>query len=552
MISDESGLLISAQSCCPSADCPACHQASSRIHSFYHRSPQDLPISGQRVRLKLRVRRFRCLNPQCPKTTFAERLPKVVPFASRQTTRLSTLVKVFALLVGGELGSRLLAHMGTQLSADALLRRVNGSHPVSFPTPSILGVDDFALRRGRRYGTLLIDWERRQPIDLLADRTAETFAGWLRAHPGIEWISRDRSGEYARGASEGAPSARQVVDRWHLIKNWREMLERALHRLYARLKARSTHEASTPYPRLPREQSANERQARSVSRARRIARYEQVNELFRKGLPILQIARQLHLTRTTVYKYIAAGAFPERAPRSPSGTTRSILDPYVSYLKQRAEQGCANGRQLYREVREQGYSGSYKTVVRWLQAQGLLPRHSLEQEWAEKSEQNTWGGDLAIPSELRFSPASSDTMKQVTLSDPLPSAQALSWLLVKDPTSLKAEEQQVLAFIEQEPAIETMYLLTKQFSRLLKERQADHLEAWLKICAEAGIPEVAAFAQGVWRDFDAVKAAFQFPYSNGPTEGLINRLKLLKRSMYGRGSFEMLRHRMLSEVSCYC
>jgi DNA-binding CsgD family transcriptional regulator len=156
------------------------------------------------------------------------------------------------------------------------------------------------------------------------------------------------------------------------------MLERALHRQRARLKARSSQEVSTPYPRLPREQSANEHQARSLSRARRKSRYEEVKILFEQGLPILQIARQLHLTRTTVYKYVATEDFPERAPRSPSGLPRSILDPYMQYLRQRTEQRCANGQQLYREVRDQGYSGSYKTVVRWLQAQGLLPRYSIE------------------------------------------------------------------------------------------------------------------------------------------------------------------------------
>jgi hypothetical protein len=221
-----------------------------------------------------------------------------------------------------------------------------------------------------------------------------------------------------------------------------------------------------------------------------------------------------------VYKYIATEAFPERAPRAPSGVARSILDPYTSYLRQRTEQGGANGQQLYREVREQGYSGSCKTVVRWLQAQGLLPRHSAEQELDEKGGQNLQVNGQAAGSEPRFPSSSSESLKQITLPGPLPSAQALSWLLVKDPTSLKAKEQQVLAFVKQESAIETMYLLTRQFSRLLKERQAEQLEAWLKIGAECGIPEIEAFSQGVRRDFDAVKAAFQFPYSNGPAGGV--------------------------------
>ncbi|WP_220191464.1 ISL3 family transposase, partial [Ktedonospora formicarum] len=363
--------LIAAQSQSSTAICPSCHQASSRMHSWYTRSPQDLPLTGLLVQLKLQVRRFRCLNPSCQKATFAERLPQVVAFASRQTVRLMIVADVFALLVGGELGSRLLTHLGTQLSPDTLLRRVRRASPPPFETPTILGVDDFAFRKGRRYGTLLIDWQRHQPIDLLPDRTAETFANWLRAHPGVEWISRDRSGEYARGASEGAPSARQVIDRWHLLKNWREMLERALSRVYARLKERVLPDTSTPYPRLPREQSANERQARQQARDRRKAKYDEVNELFRQGLPILHIARQLHLARMTVYKYVAAEAFPERAPRTSLGSTQSILSPYMSHLRQRIEQGCLNGQQLYREICDQGYSGSYKTVMRWLQTQGL-------------------------------------------------------------------------------------------------------------------------------------------------------------------------------------
>lgn len=217
--------------------------------------------------------------------------------------------------------------------------------------------------------------------------------------------------------------ARQVVDRWHLIKNWREMLERAFHRLYARLKARSSQGTSTPYPRLPREQSANERQARSLSRSRRKARYEEVKTLFEQGLPILQIARQLHLTRTTVYKYVATEAFPERAPRSPSGSARSILDPYTHYLRQRTEQGGANGQQLYREVRDQGYHGSDKTVVRWLQAQGLLPRHSVEVVLNEESAQESQSDRHESVSLLELP---SEPVKQVTLSESLSSAQALS------------------------------------------------------------------------------------------------------------------------------
>ena len=198
------------------------------MHSYYHRSARDLPTSGQAIQLRLRVRRFRCLNTLCPKKTFVEPLPDLIAPLARRTNRLTILFRVFAIQSGGEPGARLLKAVGTKVSPDTLLRLAKAGMTQTSVVPSILGVDDFAFCRGITYGTLLIDWERHCPIDLLPDRTAETFAAWLRAHPAVKWISRDRSGEYARGAQLGAPSAQQVMDRWHVIKNWREALERLM------------------------------------------------------------------------------------------------------------------------------------------------------------------------------------------------------------------------------------------------------------------------------------------------------------------------------------
>lgn len=217
VISTEEKLTICATSQTEQAHCPACQQVSHRMHSYYQRCPRDLPISGQTVQLRLRVRRFRCLNAACGKQTFAEPLPDLVGPTSRRTFRLTLLWTVFAIQSGGEPGARLLKAVGTTVSPDTLLRLVRASSTVESTIPEILAVDDFAFRRGMKYGTLLIDWERHQVVDLLADRTAETLASWLQAHPGVKWISRDRSGEYARGAHLGAPEAQQIMDRWHVI-----------------------------------------------------------------------------------------------------------------------------------------------------------------------------------------------------------------------------------------------------------------------------------------------------------------------------------------------
>jgi transposase len=235
---EESKLVIVAVSPAQTAMCPDCGEPSQKIHSYYLRSPQDLPVSGYEVRLQLRVRRFRCGNQNCPRKTFAERLPEVVPLRGQRTTRLRATLTLFAVALSGQAGSRLLSQIGMVTSADTLLRLAKHVTVPSTPVPAILGVDDFAFRRGSKYGTILVDLSTHRPIDLLPERTSEALAAWLKVHPGVQWISRDRSGDYARGASEGAPEAQQIVDRWHILKNWREVLERVVGRVYVLLKQR--------------------------------------------------------------------------------------------------------------------------------------------------------------------------------------------------------------------------------------------------------------------------------------------------------------------------
>ncbi|WP_460945783.1 ISL3 family transposase [Spirosoma daeguense] len=201
------------------ANCPVCQQLSKRLHGFSFRQPTDLPISNKPVQLRLRLRRFRCLNPACPKRTFRQPCPDWLPVYARRTSRLAHAQCSVDMMLGGKAGSRLLTQLHMSTSHDTLLRLIRKWQPIVTQIPQALGVDDWAIRKAKTYGTILVDLDRHQPIDLLEGRTAEGLRDWLRGHPGVEVITRDRSGEYARGAREGALQAQQVADRWHLLQN---------------------------------------------------------------------------------------------------------------------------------------------------------------------------------------------------------------------------------------------------------------------------------------------------------------------------------------------
>lgn len=554
VICTEEQLIICASSQAVQAQCPACQQVSHRIHSYYQRSPRDLPVSGQVVQLQLRVRRFRCLNAQCSHKTFAEPLPHLVSPTARRTQRLTLLWQVFAVHSGGEPGARLLRAVGTKVSPDTLLRLAKAGTIPTFVVPEILALDDFAFRRGLSYGTLLIDWQSHSPMDLLAfpDRRNPCQVAPRSSRSEMDQ-PRSRHREYARGAREGAPAARQVMDRWHVIKNWREALERLISRLYAELE-QHLKVPSTPFKKRKKPRSVHEQTTSDASRERRFTRYEEALSGFEQGLSITQIAKQVHLTRATVYKYLATESFPERIPRSPSPGTGKLIAPYTLYLRQRCEQGCQNAQQLYREIHAQGFSGNPRTVLRWLQAQGLFPRRyelrQFQEDWNHRTEQGREqsssgegeeNNDETLPSEEMVPP--------LKLDFPLASARQLSYLFVKDPKQLEKKDRQMLAFIRQEKELALAYQMTHQLLHLMKDQQGEAATAWISICSTSGISELEAFALGLQKELSAFVAACSLPYNNGMAEGFVNKLKHIKGSMYGRGSFELLRQRVLQSAA---
>lgn len=464
--------------------------------------------------LELTVRRSRCPNAACAKKTFAERFPDWLPAYARRTNRLTEVLRRVGFEVSAESGRRILRWFKITTSGDTLLRIVKRTPIVQTTIPKVVGVDDWALRKGQRYGSIIIDQETRQVLELVKGRASEDVQPWFKAHPEVELVTRDRSPDYRNALTITAPQAEQVLDRWHLLLNLRQVAERVAAAAYRRLKKLPMPaELQSQRPRWLR--SPREQQRMDASRQRRLDLYHEVQRLKQLGLNPSQMLQHLPHSYYTIRFFYNAPEFPERMP---GRTARSKLEPYLAYLERRLQAGELNARQLYQEIQSQGYTGSEVMVSRWVYARRLLA--------------NT-------------DPAAVDTLPITTTSSSLPSARKLSWLLVLSPDKLTEQETAMLRHIQQDEAIQHFYDLAQEFRELLQARSTERLDAWLDAAAQSSLTKVRTFAKSLRDEYAFLRAALEYEWSNGQTEGQITRLKFIKRQMYGRASFELLRQKVL-------
>jgi transposase len=497
--------------------CPLCGEVSRSRHSCYCRCLQDLPWQGVSVQLWATVGRFRCRNSSCPRKVFCERLPRVAHVYGRQTERASEIIRLIGYVAGGLPGQRLLDRLSIATSDDTVLRRVR-QKPLQevrgLPVRN-LGVDDWAWRKGQDYGTILVNLDLHRVVDLLPDRAAESFSEWLKQHPEIVTIARDRCGIYAEGAALGAPQSQQIADRFHLVLNLSATMERVLEERSRQLilppvedpvtasQPAVSSDAGTdaPPPPMPRPTQSQ------LRRQRRLERYEQVVAMLKSGQSQAAIGRALGMERKTIRRWLRRGEFPERKPphrRPPK------VNEFGDYLQQRWNEGCHNATRLYHEIREKGYPGKRAMVARFVAG------------WRKT-------GKAARPNAPeRISP------KHAAI------------IVTRAPDQMTDEQKRLLdRLTNQCPEVDDLRRIALSFRAALQADKSTQLRQWIEgaKCCEFG--HVVRFAYGLQKDISAVTAAVETSWSTGQVEGQINRLKMIKRQMYGRAGFELLRARVL-------
>lgn len=512
---------------CQETECPLCRKLSARIHSRYVRKVADLPWMGCEVRLELHVRRFFCPNQECTQQIFTERLPSVVAPYARHTTRLAEVFTLIGFALGGEAGKRLATGMGLCTSPDTLLRLIRTHSESQMPTPRVLGVDDFSFCKRKTYGTILIDLEKRVPVDLLPDREAATLAKWLKEHAGVEIVSRDRGGPYAEGVRQGAPDVQQVADRWHLLSNLSEALKTFFTRKQAHLKAlvqkppeTFSEEEAKQLPPWYKGCSNSKQKRNDAHHQERVERYHKVHELRAQGAEITLIAHQTGLSRQSVHTYLKMEHPPERKTGKRG---KPAIEPYKEYLIKRWNDGVRNAQQVYRELKEMGYTGSDQPIQRY------YVQFRKEKDFRKFKQ---------------VDPAQETPVKAPAKRPPTAS-QVAHWITCKEEQQLEWQKKYLAQLCEGDQEIREANELILEFTTMLRERKGERFDAWLEKVEQQGISELRSFAQSLKKDYQAVKAGLTLAWSQGPVEGHVHRLKLLKRQAYGRASFQTLRKRVL-------
>ncbi|MDA1129275.1 MAG: ISL3 family transposase, partial [Chloroflexi bacterium] len=463
--------------------CPLCGVASRRVHSVYQRKALDLPWFSWPVQLAIQARRFFCDTPACRRRIFTEPFPKVLDRYALQTQRTLHLLLELAHCSNAEMAATVARLLGFMTSPDSLIR-IQRQETFSFPSPRVVGVDEFALRKGRTYGTLLVDLERRIPLELLEGTNSSSLIHWLQAQSSLVALARDRSGAFAQAVRPAVPHALQIADRFHLVKNVLDALKDLVR---SRRWEQPSPAARPEKPGPLRQEDPNPTLQEPKPTPFKQARWEAVQAEKPTGKSLRAIARELGINRKTVRKYLAAdrpSVYPGRRPEP------TKVGPYLEHLRRRWEEGCHNAHRLYQELVEMGYRGGQTQI---------------------RSAVRPWRFSNGIPEPARR---------------PTP----FHWLALKPQQRLThSEQEELVGFLEANPLLAEAHALKERFLSLVANMDVATLDVWLNEAAESGLSTFRRLARSIRRDYEAVRMALSTPWSTGQCEGQICRVKLVKR-----------------------
>ena len=466
-----------------------------------------MPVAGRRVRLDVAIRRFRCVGSGCPAVTFAEQIPGLTTPYTRRTTTLTAALTAIALSLAGRAGSRLARTLGMAAGRDLLLALIRAQPDPQVPELTVLGIDDFALRRGHHYGTILINMDTHRPVDVLPGRESATVANWLAARPGIGIVCRDRAGAYAEAVRTSLPDAIQVADRFHLWRNLGEAVDKTVRTHHRCLRAAPVepmepeHDDTASAAEVP----LNAYGHPSKLAARTIERHALIRGLIQQGHSMARVAREQGLDPRTIKRF-ATAEHPEQLLGRALDRS-SLLDEHRPYLLERIAAGCTQANTLHAELRTRGWRGSIQTVRRF-----VFPLRGTKQ----------------LP------PLAPPRVREI-----------VRWIMT-DPEHLATADAVALKDVRSRcPELDALADHVCAFATMMVELSGQNLRAWCAAVHVDDLPVMHSLADGFLRDEAAVTAGLTMPWNSGPVEGAVTRIKLLKRQCFGRSKFDLLRKRIL-------
>ncbi len=492
--------------------CPYCGTHSDKVHSKYSRTIVDLPILGKVVTIHMESRKFFCPNEACKKKTFAEQPGNEVFRYRRRTRRCELLVARHGLYCSSGKAISLINSLGIPLCNTTVLRDIHRMNVDKYSSVRNIGIDDWAFRKGITYGSIIVDLDTGQVIDLLGDRNQDSFETWLETHPNVVLVSRDRSTEYSAAIASSDKCITEVADRFHLVKNMSDCITKVISENYANYRALVRGNEEQPANEEP---SANGMPIRIDSRQ---VMFNEVKELQGKGLKITKIARQLGIARQTVRKYISCDKLPSRASK-----VRNEYYKYDAYVEDEYKRG-KDLRKIYREIIDKGFKGSLTPFCdhyKYLSDGHHGYRSAKEVEKMKKR-----------PTDSR---------------EPLVPIKTIAYMVDKSirGKNIKEDENELVEKLLNLKWFNEIYNAAESFYAVIKGDNVAALKAWISTYEESTITKLKTFVYGIKMDLKAVSNSIKYKVSNGIVEGYVNKLKEVKRTMYGRAHIKLLKRKMV-------